>query len=187
LQTAVEHNVMDKLRMSYLYEKRARAIAIRNIIIAIAIYLALAGIIYFYVSRDDFPLPLLVISVFVGLLVGSVFFKDGIKLFNNDGVWKVSVDQNGIVWESPDEEVDSSFKYSIHEISSTETIVKHSKSKKGADFSYFLCLKCGKKHKLSGHAGANLKKILLVLESLGIKNDNKVIYPKAHIKITDSQ
>lgn len=178
---------MDKLRMSYLYEKRARTIAIRNIIIAIAIYLALAGIIYFYVSRDDFPLPLLLISVFVGLLVGSVFFKDGIKLFNNDGVWKVSVDQNGIVWESPDEEVDSSFKYSIHEISSTETIVKHSKSKKGADFSYFLCLKCGKKHKLSGHAGANLKKILLVLESLGIKNDNKVIYPKAHIKITDSQ
>lgn len=172
--------------MTYFYEKTAKKIAIRNILISTIIYFSLAGVIFLYATREDFPLPLLLIALFVGILVGTVFLKNGIKLFNNDGVWKISVSDDGIEWESPDESIDMSFRFDLNEISSTETIVKHSKARKGASFNYFLLLKSGEKHELSGHTGANLKKIISTFETLGIKNEHKVIYPKAHIKITES-
>jgi hypothetical protein len=172
--------------MTYLYEKKAKEIAIRNILISAIIYFALAGVIFLYTTRENFPLPLLLIALFVGLLVGTVFLRDGIKLFNNNGVWKISVSNNGIYWKSPDEIIDSSFKFNLDEISSTETIVKHSKARKGASFNYFLLLKSGGRHELPGYTGANLKKIISTFEALGVKNEHKVISPKTHINITES-
>lgn len=172
--------------MTYLYKKTAKKIAKTNILISAIIYFSLAGIIFLYTTRESFPLPLLLIALFVGLLVGTIFLRDGIKLLNNNGAWKISVDNNGIYWESPDEAIDSSFKFNLDEIISTETIVKNSKAKKGARFSYFLILKSGGKHELPGHTGANLKKIISTFEALGVPNEHKVVFPKTHVKITES-
>jgi hypothetical protein len=64
--------------------------------------------IYLYATKDDFPLPMLIIGGFLALLIGTVFFVQRMKLFYNDGVWDISVSSAGIKWQSPDEEVDGS-------------------------------------------------------------------------------
>lgn len=161
--------------MHYVYKRAAQTIAIRNILISLTLFSLMFLMVFLYIAKDGFPLPMLLIGIFLGLLIGGIFLNQGLRLLKNKGVWEVLVNSNGIIWKSPDETVDGSFQCKLSEIRSTETVVEKWKTANNASFRYYLVLQSGDRRELPGHVGANLKKVIGALEQLGVENNYTVI------------
>lgn len=90
---------MGKNKISYHFIRKARTIAIRNFFISITLYSIMGYISFLYFTKDDFPLPVLLITIFLGFLIGTVFLKQGLKLFKNKGVWEIVINPCGLIWK----------------------------------------------------------------------------------------
>lgn len=156
--------------MKYIFRKTAKSVAYRNFSICTVMVIVAFAVTILYFKESEFPTFIFIVSWVLCLITGGVFLRDGIRLFRSGGVWRVEIDEDRLIWTSPDNEVDKTFLYKLSDIASTKTIQKRGKNKQ-VWWYFLLILKDGGTYELPQHAGIDPKKVIRALQDLGVENE----------------
>ena len=102
--------------MSYKFEKDAIKAGRANLFWGVFILLVFAALQLTVFDRPDFPIYITVIIWFIGGLVSLIFSSSGISLLKSGGKWEITIDDEKVIWNSPNESVDKSFNLLLKEI-----------------------------------------------------------------------
>lgn len=152
-----------------VFTKDAKKKGITNIISGVIAIIVVIVLQIFVFSKPDVPTGMIAIVWILAIIVPSLFIRSGLSLIKTGGSWEVRVDEEGISWQSPDENIDPSFHFKLSEMEGLET--RFSKTAKNKKYRYYIKLKNGSEQKLSGTSGINIIQVIIELERLGLPNE----------------
>ena len=148
--------------------KKGRILELSANLLFIALFLDMASYLVFIQEKPSGILFGNIIFLVVGLIFPFLTWRL-IRFYRGTGVWKVQITQNEVIWQTPDNVGEKSFKVQLSDIS--KIICEFSRDIDGSDW-YYIETKGGEKYHLNPSAsGVNLNKFCNVLESLGVKHE----------------
>lgn len=150
------------------YEKNATQRGFFYLIFGFGCLLAPAAAELIVFSQHPVPAIIPIVFWIVGISIGLLVSTLAIKMIKTGGTWIITIDHNGIEWQSPDESVDPSFSYSIDQMQAVEFNVKRNSLSGTGKRRYFIVKSDGSRQKLSPNSGLSQKKVAEELASIGV-------------------